>query len=131
MVFLKSQTKIHGEPIKKFVGEKKLESIIQKTKNGGAELADLLGQSGYIAPGACIAKQAEAIVKNSKNIFCLPAYLDGEYGHKGLYIGVPAVLGRNGVEKVVEIELSENEKQCFEKAVKNTQEICRKVDELI
>ena len=131
MVFLKDQTKIHGDSIKKFVGERKLESIIDKTKKGGAELVEMLGQSGYIAPGACIAKQVEAIVKNTKNIFCLPAYLDGEYGHKGLYIGVPAVLGRSGIEKIVEVELSYKEKEAFEKAVKNTQEMCRKVDALI
>ncbi len=131
MVFLESQTKIHGEPINSFVKENKLESIIQKTKNGGAELVQILGQSGYIAPGACVAKQVEAVVKNTKHIFCLPAFLDGEYGHKGLYIGVPAVLGKNGVEKIVEVNLSENEKQGFEKAVKTTQQMCRKVDSLL
>ena len=70
-------------------------------------------------------------MKNTKTIFCLPAYLEGEYGHKGLYIGVPVVLGRNGVEKIVEVELTFSEKEAFEKAVKNTQEMCRKVDELI
>lgn len=131
MVFLESQTKIHGEPITKYLKENKIQSIIEKTKNSGAELIGLLGQSGYIAPGACIAKQVEAIVKNTKNIFCLPAYLDGEYGHKGLYIGVPAVLGRNGVEKIVEVELSYKEKEAFEKAVKNVQEMCKKVDGLM
>lgn len=113
-----------GVPVSELLPSEKISQIITRTQNGGAEIVDLLKTgSAYYAPAASIAEMAEAILRDQKRVLPCAAYLNGEYGVKGLFIGVPAVLGRNGVERVVEISLQKEEKTAFEKTMKHVQEL--------
>jgi malate dehydrogenase len=131
MVFSEANTKVENNQLKDRVTDGKIQEIIKKTKFGGGELVSLMGQSGYVAPGACIIKQVEAIIKDTKGIFCVPAFVDGQYGYRGFYIGVPAVIGKNGIEKIIEFPLPENEKRAFDEAVKHVKESVSAVEKLI
>lgn len=131
MVLSKKFSAIKGKPITNFLSEKKIEEIIEKTKSSGGELTKLIGTSAWVAPGSCIARQIEAIIKDTKDQICLPAYLNGEYGYYGIYLGVPVILGRNGVEKIIELDLPEDEKNALEKAAKHVKEVILKIEKLI
>lgn len=110
MVPLPRHTSIAGIPVRELIEEEKLQAIIQRTRKGGGEIVGLLGYSGYYAPAAGTIEMVEAILKDQKRVIPSAVYLQGEYGYEGLYIGVPAVLGSNGVERVIQMELNDEEK---------------------
>ena len=110
MVPLPRHTSVAGIPVRELIEEDKLQAIIQRTRKGGGEIVGLLGYSGYYAPAAGSVEMAEAILKDQKRVIPSAVYLNGEYGYNDLYIGVPAVLGKDGVEKVIEMELNDEEK---------------------
>ena len=112
-----------GLPLSNFLSEEKIEEVVKSTMVGGATLTGLLGTSAWMAPGAAASAVAESIIKNQGKMITCAAYLDGEYGMKDIMIGVPVVLGKNGIERIVEIELTEDEKAKFaasEAAVRKT-----------
>ena len=110
MVPLPRFTTVSGIPVTHFIGKEKLDAIIERTKGGGGELVGLMGTSAWYAPGAAAAQMVEAIALDQNRIFPCAAYLDGEFGLKDLYVGVPVLLGKDGVKKIIEIDLDEQEK---------------------
>lgn len=106
----------NGMPISNFLSADKLAEVAQATMVGGATLTGLLGTSAWYAPGASVASLVESIVFDQKRIHPCSAYLEGEYGESGLFIGVPVILGKGGIEKIVEIELNASEKELFAKS---------------
>src|SRR5690606_16431421 len=112
MVPLVSYTTVSGIPITQLIGPERLEAIVDRARNGGAEIVQHLKTgSAYYAPSAAAVQMAEAIVKDKKRILPCSAWLEGEYGMNGLFLGVPCKLGRNGLEKIIEVELSDDERQ--------------------
>jgi len=117
MVPVLSRTKIKGKPIFKVLSKEKIDEIVARTKNRGAEIVNhLKAGSAYYAPSASVFSMVRAILKNTGEVQCVSCLLDGEYGLKDVYIGVPAKLGKRGVEKIIELSLSEDEKRKFEKS---------------
>src|SRR5690606_5574823 len=111
MVPLISYTTVSGIPITQLVPQDRLEAIVQRARTGGAEIVQYLKTgSAYYAPSAAAVQMAEAIVKDKKRILPCSAWLEGEYGMSGLFLGVPCKLGRNGLEQIIEVELTEEEK---------------------
>ncbi len=110
MVPLPRYTTVSGIPVSHFIGEEKLNAIIERTKSGGGELVGLMGTSAWYAPGAAAAQMVEAIALDQNRVFPCAAYLDGEFGLKDLYVGVPVLLGKGGVKQIIEIDLDEQEK---------------------
>lgn len=115
-----------GVPLEKLLSEEKIAEIVDRTRKGGAEIVNLLGNgSAYYAPGAALIEMTEAILKDQKRVLPSIAYLEGEYGYQDIYLGVPTVLGANGIEKIIELDLTDEEKQLLDesaqsvKAVKN------------
>lgn len=112
-----------GIPLETLIPADRLEEIVNRTRNGGAEIVNLLGNgSAYYAPAAAMVEMAEAILKDQKRILPSIAYLEGEYGYNDLYLGVPTLLGANGIEKIFELELTEKEKAALDvsaEAVRN------------
>lgn len=110
MVPLPRLTTINNRPLMELLSKEKIDNIVEKTRNGGAEIVNLLKTgSAYYAPSSSAVVMIEAILKNKKEIIPVSAYLNGQYGIKDIYIGVPAVIGRDGVEEIVELELTEEE----------------------
>ncbi len=109
MVPLPRYTTVAGIPVTELIDADKLEAIIERTKKGGGELVNLMGTSAWYAPGAAAAQMVEAIVRDQKRIFPVCTLLNGEYGMEGIYLGVPVVLGKNGIEKVIEVKLNDAE----------------------
>ncbi|NOZ34848.1 MAG: malate dehydrogenase [Chlorobi bacterium] len=109
MVPLPRFTTVNGIPITQYIKEDRLNEIVTRTKKGGGELVNLMGTSAWYAPGAAAAQMVEAIVKDEKRTFPVCALLNGEYGMENIYLGVPVVLGKNGIEKIIELDLSESE----------------------
>lgn len=112
---------ISGIPLTNFINENQSNEIYEKTKQVAAEVIKLKGATVY-APGNAVSSMAEAIIKDKKSVIPLSAYLEGEYGVKDVCIGVPAVVGKNGIEKIVELPLNDFERQEFEKGVQNVRE---------
>lgn len=110
MVPLPRYTTVAGIPVTELISEEKLNEIIERTKFGGGEIVKLLGTSAWYAPGAAAAQMVEAIVRDQKRIFPVCAWLQGEYGLSNIYLGVPVVLGKNGIERIIELDLNEDEK---------------------
>lgn len=111
MVPLPRHTSVAGIPVRELMSEDKLQAIIARTRKGGGEIVGLLGYSGYYAPAAGAVEMVEAIVKDQKRVIPSAVLLGGEYGYDGLYMGVPAVLGAGGAERVIEMTLSDEERQ--------------------
>ena len=106
-----------GIPIESLIDTARLEEIVDRTRKGGAEIVNLLGNgSAYYAPAASLVEMAEAILKDQKRVLPSIAYLEGEYGMDGIYLGVPTVLGAGGIEKIIELELTEDEKALLNKS---------------
>ncbi|MGM0897275.1 MAG: malate dehydrogenase [Bacillota bacterium] len=106
-----------GIPLETLIPKERLDQIVERTRKGGAEIVNLLGNgSAYYAPAASLVEMAEAIILDQKRVLPSIAYLQGEYGMDGIYLGVPAVLGASGIEKIIEIELNEEEKQALDKS---------------
>lgn len=103
-----------GIPLTSLISKERLEQIVERTRKGGAEIVNLLGSgSAYYAPAASLVEMAEAIILDQKRVLPAIAYLEGDYGMDGIYLGVPTVLGAGGIEKIIEIELNEQEKQAL------------------
>ena len=124
MVPLPSCTTVGGIPVSEFISEERLEEIVDRTRKGGAEIVALLKTgSAYYAPAAASAQMAEAIIRDKKRLIPCAAYCDKEYGVGGYYVGVPVILGSGGVEKIVEISLSDKEKAAFQNSVDSVKEL--------
>lgn len=122
MVPIRSACRIAGLPVEKFVSREKLEAIEDRTRKAGGEVVKLLGiGSAFVSPAWCALEMVEAIAFDKKKILPASAMLQGEYGVKNLFVGVPAVLGAGGVEKVIEIELTTAEKEAFRNSVQAVQ----------
>ena len=114
MVPLPRYTHVGGIPIEQLLPREKIEELVQRTRDGGAEIVRLLKTgSAFFAPGAAMAEMVEAILRDRKRVLPVSAYLEGEYGESGIFMGVPVVLGGNGIEKILEIELTEEERAAF------------------
>ena len=126
MVPLPSCTSVGGIPVTQLIKPERLKEIIDRTAKGGAEIVSLLKTgSAYYAPAAATAQMVEAIVRDKKRLIPCAAYCDKEYGVGGYYVGVPVVLGTNGVEKIVELKLEETEKAAFQKSVDAVKELVK------
>nr|WP_263327204.1 malate dehydrogenase [Neobacillus sp. Marseille-Q6967] len=116
-----------GIPLEKILPPERIEAIVDRTRKGGGEIVNLLGQgSAYYAPAASMVQMAEAILKDKKRILPSIAYLEGEYGYHDIYLGVPTILGGNGIESIIEIPLTSEEKRALDQSVnsvKNVMEI--------
>ncbi len=130
MVPLPRYTTVGGIPVTELIEKDKLDAIIQRTKTGGGELVKLMGTSAWYAPGAAAAQMVEAIVKNQRRVFPVCIKLDGEYGIKDCYLGVPVILGKNGVEKIIELDLNEEEKESLETSRKHVVEVMEVLDKM-
>ena len=118
MVPLPSCTCVGGIPVGQLIPPPRLAELIQRTRDGGAEIVSLLKTgSAYYAPAAATAQMVEAIVRDKKRLIPCAAYCDREYGVGGYYVGVPVILGAGGVERIVEVPLSETERAAFQKSV--------------
>lgn len=130
MVPLPRYTTVAGIPVTEMLSDDKINAIVERTKKGGGEIVNLLGISGWYAPGASAAQMVEAILKDSKRIFPCCAYLSGQYGIDDLYLGVPVKLGRNGIEEIIELKLNEDEMALLHgsaEAVRNTVSVLSKL----
>jgi malate dehydrogenase len=110
MVPVVSATTVGGVPLTRLVAADRIEAMVERTRKGGGELVNLLGTSAWYAPGAAAAQMVDAIVLDEKRMLPVTAYLEGEYGIEGLYMGVPVKLGAGGIEQIVELDLSEEER---------------------
>ena len=122
MIPLPQKVKVGDVPTEDLLNEKEMQEIIERTKSGGAEIVKHLGTSGYYGPGRAIAFMVEAILNDSKTVVSSSVLLNGEYGYSDVTVGVPVVLGRNGVEKIIEINLSAETKEKFKTSVDSIQE---------
>ncbi|HUB25628.1 MAG TPA: malate dehydrogenase, partial [Tepidisphaeraceae bacterium] len=128
MVPLSRYTFAGGIPITQLVRKDRLDEIIKRTRNGGAEIVSLLEKgSAYYAPAAAAVQMAESIIRDKKRILPCAAYCDKEYGIGGYFVGVPCVLGSAGVERIVEIELDEAERQMFQTSVQHVRDLVKAV----
>src|SRR5881296_1804488 len=128
MVPLPRYSTVAGIPITELLSKEKIDALVQRTANGGAEIVALLKTgSAYYAPAASAVEMVEAILKDKKKILPCAAYLDGQYGVTGLYVGVPVKLGREGVEQVIEITLTPEEQAAFDKSAGAVRELVDKL----
>lgn len=130
MVPLPRYTTVSGIPVTELIAEDKLNAIIERTKKGGGEIVNLLGTSAWYAPGAAAAQMVEAIVKNQRRVLPVCAWLQGEYGLKDIYLGVPAILGKNGIEKIIELKLNEEEKKLVASSAAAVKEVMDVLDNM-
>ena len=130
MVPLPRYTTVAGIPVTELIDEEKLNAIVDRTKKGGGELVNLMGTSAWYAPGAAAAQMVEAIVKDSKRIFPCCVLLNGEYGLKDIFLGVPVKLGRNGVEEIIELKLNQEEKALLSSSAKAVKEVMDVLDQM-
>jgi malate dehydrogenase len=128
MVPLPRYTTVAGIPVTELIDKDKLNAILERTKVGGGELVKLMGTSAWYAPGSAAAQMVEAIVKDQRRIFPVCIKLEGEYGIDDCYLGVPVVLGKNGVEKIIELDLNEDEKALMEASRKAVREVMDVLD---
>ena len=132
MVPMPSCTSVGGIPILQLLDEKRLNEIVDRTRKGGAEIVSLLKTgSAYYAPAAATAQMVEAIVRDKKRLIPCAAYCDKEYGVGGYYVGVPVILGSGGVEKIVELKLTESEQAAFTHSVSAVKELIAAMDKLV
>ncbi len=111
---IERQTTIGGIPIRNLLSEDKVQEAIHRTQLGGEEIIGYLGRSGWYAAGAAVCEMVEAVICDQQRVFPACAYLNGEYGCKDIYLGVPVVIGKNGIERVIELELDPDDKERFE-----------------
>jgi len=124
MVPLTRYSTVAGIPLPELIAKDKLDAIVTRTRKGGAEIVNLLKTgSAYYAPSAAVFEMAEAILKDKKKILPCAAYLEGEYGVNGLFVGVPAKLGAGGIEQIIEIKLLPDEKAALDKSAASVREL--------
>ena len=123
MVPLSRYTRVGGVPVTELLDETTLKTLIDRTRTGGGEIVSLLKDgSAFYAPGASVAKMVEAIVKDEKRVVPVSAYLRGEYGYHDIFLGVPVLLGKNGVEKIIELDLTDDEKTALDESAEAVRE---------
>ena len=130
MVPLPRYTTVAGIPVTELIDKDKLNGILERTKVGGGELVKLMGTSAWYAPGSAAAQMVEAIVRDQRRVFPVCVKLEGEYGISDCYLGVPVILGKNGIEKIIELDLNADEKALLEasrKAVREVMEVLNKL----
>ncbi|NGP57563.1 malate dehydrogenase [Paenibacillus thiaminolyticus] len=128
MVPLVRYTNVGGVPIEKLIPQERIDAIVQRTRVGGGEIVNLLGNgSAYYAPAASLVQMTEAILKDKKRILPVIAYLEGEYGYDKLFMGILAVLGGDGIEKVIEIDLTPEERAALDKSAESVRNVIKVV----
>src|SRR5688572_4105259 len=130
MVPLPRYTTVAGIPVTELIADDKLEAIVDRTKKGGGELVNLMGTSAWYAPGAAAAQMVEAILRDQQRIFPCCAWLQGEYGLKDIYLGVPVKLGRKGIEQIIELKLNKEEKELLNKSAASVKEVMDVLDNM-
>ncbi len=130
MVPLPRYTTVAGIPVTELISADKLDAIVQRTKTGGGELVNLMGTSAWFAPGAAAAQMVEAIVRDQKRIFPCCAWLQGEYGLKDIYLGVPVKLGKRGIEEIIELKLNADEKKLLADSAVSVKEVMSVLDRM-
>lgn len=130
MVPLPRYTTVGGIPVTDLVPADRLNEIVERTKKGGGELVNLMGTSAWYAPGAAAAQMVEAIVRDQKRVFPVCALLQGEYGFDNIYLGVPVILGKNGIEKIIPLNLTADEKALLEDSAKAVKEVMDVLDNM-
>ncbi len=128
MVPLPRYTTVGGIPVTEMIGKEKLDTIIERTKFGGGELVKLMGTSAWYAPGSAAAQMVEAILRDQKRVFPVCVKMEGEYGIDDCYLGVPVILGKNGVEKLIELDLNDEEKALLENSRQHVKEVMAVLD---
>ena len=123
MVPVVSATTVGGVPLQKLVPRDRIDAMIERTRSGGAELVNLLGTSAWYEPGAAVAQMVDSIMLDEKRVLPCTAYLEGEYGIDGLYMGVPVKLGPSGIEQIVELDLSDEERRALESSSAAVREV--------
>jgi len=130
MVPLPRYTTVGGIPVTELIDADKLDKIIDRTKKGGGEIVNLLGTSAWYAPGSAAAQMVEAIIKDQKRVFPVCALLNGEYGLKNIYLGVPVILGKGGIEKIIELQLNDEEKKLVAESAVAVKEVMDVLDNM-
>jgi malate dehydrogenase len=123
MVPVVSATTVGGIPLRKLVGDAEIEQMVTRTAKGGGELVDLLGTSAWYAPGAAAAQMVDSIMLDEKRVLACTAYLEGEYGIDGLYMGVPVKLGATGIEAIYQLDLNDDEQTLLKKSSDAVREV--------
>lgn len=123
MVPVLSQCTINGAPITEFVPKERLDAIVARTRTGGGEIVKLMGTSAYYAPAASAIVMAEAYLNDEKRLLPAAAYLEGQYGYRDFFMGVPVIIGGGGVERIVEVPLDDSERAMLEKSVASVQAV--------
>ena len=123
MVPVVSATTVGGVPLTRLVSQDRIDSMVERTAKGGGEVVELLGTSAWYAPGAAVAQMVDAVLLDEHRVLPCTAYLEGEYGIDGLYMGVPVRLGSDGIEEVLELELTDDEKRAFEESAAAVREV--------
>lgn len=132
MVPMMRYATISGIPVSQFLDKKTLDAIVARTRGGGGEIVRLLKTgSAYYAPALAVTEMMESVIKNQRRVLPCAAYLYGEYGVKDLFIGVPAVLGWKGIEKIVEVEMNAEEKKAFQNTVKHVRETVKVLSQIV
>ena len=132
MVPLVRYTTVSGRPVDQWMSKEKLEEIVTRTRNGGAEIVNLLKTgSAFYAPAAAAVEMVQAIIKDEHKVLPCAARCEGEYGLKGAYMGVPVRLGKNGVEEILEYDLTPDEKTAFNASAQGVRELCDEVDRIL
>ncbi|MDQ7781991.1 MAG: malate dehydrogenase [Desulfomonilaceae bacterium] len=132
MVPLTRYCSVGGVPITRFIGETRLEEIVQRTRQGGAEIVGLLKTgSAYYAPAASAVQMIKSVLLDKKRLLPCAAYLQGEFDRNGVFVGVPTILGSAGVEKIVDLELTEDERNAFDASVEAVRALMKEVDALL
>ena len=130
MVPLRRYTSVTGIPVTELLNKEELDKIIERTRKGGGELVNLMGTSAWYAPGAAVAQMVEAIVDDERRIFPVCAYLNGEYGLKNIYMGVPVKLGKNGIEEIVQLNLNQREMKMVKESADSVREVMTVLDDM-
>ena len=130
MVPLPRYTTVGGIPVTELISEEKLNAIVDRTKVGGGEIVKLLGTSAWYAPGAAAAQMVEAIVRDQRRVFPVCALLNGEYGMDGIYLGVPVILGKNGIEKIIELDLNADERALLDESANHVRDVMKVLDDM-
>jgi len=128
MVPLPRYTTVSGIPVTELIDAEKLNAIVERTKSGGGELVNLMGTSAWYAPGSAAAQMVEAIIMDQKRIFPCCVKLEGEYGLNNMFVGAPVKLGKNGVEKIIEVKLNDDELQLLHDSAKSVKGIMDVLD---
>jgi malate dehydrogenase len=131
MVPLPRFTSVGGITVTELLDEEKIDELIERTRNGGIEIVNLLGYSAFYAPAAGTVKMAEAILKDKKTVMSCCAYCDSEYGAGGYFVGVPVIIGKDGIEKIIELDLNDSERNLFKKSLAHVRQLTAKVDKLL